>query len=122
MKIDRDVTQATIIIGHLRNKSRDNPDYYAVSVYELHILRQRWFPIKAYAEDKRQLGLAYDVNSFYHKQGKGLFQTESTDKNESAKYSDGEILKQDRENEREEVSDEELSGAKTTLRELSKKA
>ena len=62
VKIDRDVTQATIIIGHL-GISRDNPDYYAVSVMN-YILGSGGFSSRLMQKIRDELGLAYDVRSF----------------------------------------------------------
>ncbi|MBT9537744.1 MAG: insulinase family protein, partial [Nitrospirae bacterium] len=93
VKIDRDVTQATIIIGHL-GISRDNPDYYAVSVMN-YILGSGGFSSRLMQKIRDELGLAYDVRSFFTaSKGKGLFQAEVQTKNESANTATEEILKQ----------------------------
>ena len=114
VKIDKDVTQATIIIGHL-GISRDNPDYYAVSVMN-YILGSGGFSSRLMQKIRDELGLAYDVRSFFTaSKEKGLFQAEGQTKNESANTTTEEILKQIEKIRREEVSDEELSGAKDYL-------
>jgi zinc protease len=114
VKIDKDVTQATIIIGHL-GISRDNPDYYAVSVMN-YILGSGGFASRLMQKIRDELGLAYDVRSFFTaSKEKGLFQAEVQTKNESANTATEEILKQMEKIRREEVSDEELSGAKDYL-------
>ena len=114
VKIDRDVTQATIIIGHL-GISRDNPDYYAVSVMN-YILGSGGFSSRLMQKIRDELGLAYDVRSFFTaSKGKGLFQAEVQTKNESANTATEEILKQIGKIREEKVSDEELSGAKDYL-------
>jgi len=114
VKIDRDVTQATIIIGHL-GISRDNPDYYAVSVMN-YILGGGGFSSRLMQKIRDELGLAYDVSSFFTPgKEKGLFQAEVQTKNESANSAIEEILKQIGKIKDEKVSDEELSGAKDYL-------
>lgn len=114
VKIDRDVTQATIIIGHL-GISRDNPDYYAVSVMN-YILGSGGFASRLMQKIRDELGLAYDVSSFFTtSKEKGLFQAEVQTKNESANTATEEILKQIEKIRDEKVSDEELSGAKDYL-------
>lgn len=114
VKIDRDVTQATIIIGHL-GISRDNPDYYAVSVMN-YILGSGGFSSRLMQKIRDELGLAYDVRSFFTaSKEKGLFQAEVQTKNESANTATEEILKQIEKIRNEAVSDEELSGAKDYL-------
>ena len=114
VKIDRDVTQATIIIGHL-GISRDNPDYYAVSVMN-YILGSGGFSSRLMQKIRDELGLAYDVRSFFTtSKEKGLFQAEVQTKNESANTATEEILKQIGKIREEAVSDEELSGAKDYL-------
>ncbi len=114
VKINRDVTQATIIIGHL-GISRDNPDYYAVSVMN-YILGSGGFSSRLMQKIRDELGLAYDVRSFFTtSKEKGLFQAEVQTKNESANTATEEILKQIEKIREEKVSDEELSGAKDYL-------
>ncbi len=114
VKIDKDVTQATIIIGHL-GISRDNPDYYAVSVMN-YILGSGGFSSRLMQKIRDEMGLAYDVRSFFTtSKEKGLFQAEVQTKNESANTATGEILKQIEKIREEKVSDEELSGAKDYL-------
>ncbi|RJQ40545.1 MAG: insulinase family protein [Nitrospiraceae bacterium] len=114
VKIDKDVTQATIIIGHL-GISSDNPDYYAVSVMN-YILGSGGFASRLMQKIRDELGLAYDVRSFFtQSKEKGLFQAQVQTKNESANTAAEEILKQIEKIRNETVSDEELSGAKDYL-------
>jgi len=114
IKIDKDVTQATIIIGHL-GISRDNPDYYAVSVMN-YILGGGGFASRLMQTVRDELGLAYGISSsFSASQGKGSFEAEVQTKNESANKVIEEILKQMEKIRSEAVSDEELSGAKDYL-------
>jgi len=114
VKIDRDVTQASIIIGHL-GISRNNPDYYAVSVMN-YILGSGGFASRLMQKIRDEMGLAYDVSSFFApNKEKGLFQIEVQTKNESANTAIEEILKQIEKIRKEKVSGEELSGAKAYL-------
>ncbi|MDI6744415.1 MAG: pitrilysin family protein [Thermodesulfovibrionales bacterium] len=114
VKMDKDVTQATIIIGHL-GISRNNPDYYAVSVMN-YILGSGGFASRLMQKIRDELGLAYDVRSFFDaSKEKGSFQAEVQTKNESANTAIEEILKQIEKIRNEQVSDEELSGAKDYL-------
>ena len=114
VKIDRDVTQATIIIGHL-GISRDNPDYYAVSVMN-YILGSGGFASRLMQKIRDELGLAYDVRSFLPQARKRVYSRRKyRQKNESANTAIEEILKQIEKIRNEAVSDEELSGAKDYL-------
>ncbi|MBI4684087.1 MAG: insulinase family protein [Nitrospirae bacterium] len=114
VKIDKDVTQATIIIGHM-GISRDNPDYYAVSVMN-YILGGGGFSSRLMQKIRDDMGLAYDVHSFFTpNKEKGVFQAGVQTKNESANTVIEEILKQIERIRKEEVSDEEISSAKSYL-------
>ncbi|MEW6162529.1 MAG: pitrilysin family protein [Nitrospirota bacterium] len=114
IKIDRDLTQANIILGHL-GISRDNPDYYAVSVMN-YILGGGGFSSRLMQSIRDEMGLAYDVHSFFtaNKEG-GIFQVGVQTKNESANTVIDEILGQIDRIRKEKVSDEELSDAKSYL-------
>jgi len=114
IKIDRDLTQATILLGHV-GISRDNPDYYAVSVMN-YILGGGGFSSRLMQSIRDEMGLAYDVNSFFTaNKEKGAFQAEVQTKNESAEIVIDEILKQMERIRKEHVSDEELLDAKSYL-------
>jgi len=114
VKIDKEVTQATVIIGHL-GISRDNPDYYAVSVTN-YILGGGGFASRLMQKVRDELGLAYGVSSYFSaSKEKGSFEAEVQTKNESANTAIEEILKQMERIRNEAVSDEELSGAKDYL-------
>ena len=72
IKIDRDLTQANIILGHL-GISRDNPDYYAVSVMN-YLLGGGGFSSRLMQSVRDKMGLAYDVHSFFpHIKRRGAF-------------------------------------------------
>jgi zinc protease len=114
IKIDRDLTQANIIVGHL-GISRDNPDYYAVSVMN-YLLGGGGFSSRLMQSVRDKMGLAYDVHSFFsaYKED-GSFQIGVQTKNESANVALDEIFKQIERMQNEMVSDEELSDAKAYL-------
>jgi zinc protease len=112
--IEKDLTQANIILGHL-GISRDNPDYYAISVMN-YILGGGGFSSRLMQKIRDEMGLAYDVNSFFTtSKEKGLFQIEVQTKNESTNSVVSEILTQMKRIRHEPVSDEELSDAKSYL-------
>jgi zinc protease len=112
--IGRDLTQANIILGNL-GISRDNPDYYAVLVMN-YILGGGGFTSRLMQSVRDDMGLAYDVHSFFasYKHG-GIFQVGVQTKNESANTVIEEILKQIERIRKEEVADEELSDAQAYL-------
>ena len=112
--IDKDLTQANILLGH-PGISRDNPDYYAVSVLN-YILGGGGFSSRLMQSVRDRMGLAYDVHSFSasYKEG-GAFEIVLQTKNESANTAIGEVLKQVERIRNEQVSDQELSDAKSYL-------
>jgi len=114
IKIDKDLTQANIIVGHL-GISRDNPDYYAVSVMN-YLLGGGGFSSRLMQSVRDKMGLAYDVHSFFSAyKEEGSFQIGVQTKNESANVALDEILRQIERMRSEMVSDEELSDAKAYL-------
>ena len=114
IKIDKDLTQANIILGNL-GISRDNPDYYAVSVMN-YILGGGGFSSRLMHSVRDELGLAYDVHSFFAaNKEEGIFQIGLQTKNESANVAIAEVLKQVERIRKEKVTDDELSEAKSYL-------
>lgn len=113
-KIDRTVTQATIVLGH-RGISRDNPDYYALSVMN-HILGGGGFGSRLVDEIRVKRGLAYSVASFFDT-GKypGAFQVVLQTKNASAREAIALVLEEMERMRTEPVSEDELSRAKKYL-------
>ena len=83
-KIDRKITQANIILGHT-GVSRNNPDYYALTVMN-YILGGGGFSSRLVEEIRDKRGLAYSVTSFFDP-GKypGAFQIVLQTKNTSAR-------------------------------------
>lgn len=112
--IDRDLTQANIILGH-GGVSRGNPDYYAVSVMN-YILGGGGFSSRLMQTVRDEMGLAYDIHSFFapYKEG-GLFEVAVQTKNESANTVIGVIDEQVKKMRAEKITDQELEDAKAYL-------
>lgn len=112
--IDRDLTQANILLGHA-GISRGNPDYYAASVMN-YILGGGGFSSRLMQTVREERGLAYDIHSLFapFKEG-GLFEVGVQTKNESANT----VIKLANEQigriRSERVSDQELEDAKSYL-------
>jgi zinc protease len=114
IKINRNITQANIVFGHLGIK-RDNPDYYAVSVMN-YILGGGGFASRLMDNIRDNRGLSYDVHSrFSADRYAGSFQVELQTKNTSANAAVGEIFRELKRMRTEPVTDRELSGAKSYL-------
>jgi len=114
IKIDKGLTQANIILGHIGIK-RNDPDYYAVSIMN-YIFGGGGFSSRLMQSIRDKMGLAYDVDSFFSlNKEKGVFQIEAQTKNESAGLVISEILEQMERIRKEQVSDAELSDAKSYL-------
>ncbi len=114
IRIDKELTQANILLGHL-GISRDNPDYYAVSVMN-YVLGGGGFSSRLMQSVRDKMGLAYDVHSFFASQKEGgFFQIGLQTKNESAHTAVEEILKQIAWIRKDQISDEELADAKAYL-------
>jgi len=112
--VDKDLTQASIILGHA-GISRDDPDYYAVSVMN-YILGGGGFSSRLMQNIRDNKGLVYDIRSYFgaDKYG-GSFQAELQTKNESANIAIEEVLKEIKQIRSTPVSEEELSDAKSFL-------
>ncbi|HMK50475.1 MAG TPA: pitrilysin family protein [Thermodesulfovibrionales bacterium] len=114
IKIEKDLTQANILLGNI-GISRDNSDYYAVSVMN-YILGGGGFSSRMMQSIRDKMGLAYDVHSFFASyKYTGFFQVGLQTRNESANTAIAEMIKQIEKMKTEEVSDEELSEAKAYL-------
>lgn len=112
--IDRDLTQANIVLGH-EGVSRDNPDYYAISVMN-YILGGGGFASRLMKVVRDEKGLTYSIHSsFVSQKAPGYFQVEVQTKNESAGQVIAEILAQMEKMRRERVTDQELADAKAFL-------
>lgn len=112
--IDKDLTQANIILGH-EGISRGNPDYYAVSVMN-YILGGGGFSSRLMQAVREEKGLAYDIHSYFsaYKDG-GYFQVGAQTKNASANEVISEVLSQIKRIREEGVSDKEIGDAKAYL-------
>ena len=114
IRIEKDLTQANIIFGNI-GISRDNPDYYAVSVMN-YILGGGGFSSRMMRSIRDKMGLAYDVHSFFAAyRDTGFFQAGLQTKNETANTAVDEMIKEIEKMKTEAVSDEELSEAKSYL-------
>lgn len=112
--IDRNITQANILLGHT-GISRDNPDYYAVSVMN-YILGGGGFQSRLTQEIRDKKGLAYSVYSqFDVNKYPGAFSVEIQTKNESALEALEGIKAELKKIRDEQVSDEELKDAKSYI-------
>ena len=113
-KIDRGITQANIILGHI-GVSRDNPDYYALTVMN-YILGGGGFTSRLVEEIRNKRGLAYSVASFFDP-GKypGSFQIVLQTKNSSAREAIVLSLQEMERIRKQLVSEKELEGAKKYL-------
>jgi zinc protease len=112
--LDKNITQANIAMGHL-GISRENPDYYAVSVMN-YILGGGGFSSRLMDNIRDNRGLAYDVHSSFSAQkDPGSFQVWVQTKSESANEALAEIFKEIRRIRTEPVSEKELADAKAYL-------
>lgn len=114
VKLDKPITQANIILGN-SGVSRDNPDFYAITVMN-YILGGGGFASRLTDAIRVKRGLAYSVHSFFD-YGKypGSFQVVLQTKNRSAGESIALALKEMERLQREPVSDKELESAKKYL-------
>ena len=114
LKIDREVTQANIILGHM-GISRDNPDYYPLQVMN-YILGGGGFSSRLVNDVRDKRGLAYSVSSAYlSRRYPGSFQVALQTKNPSAMTAVKLVLENMRKIKENGVSDEELDDAKAYL-------
>jgi zinc protease len=114
MKIDRPLTQANIILGHA-GVSRDNPDYYALTLMN-YILGGGGFSSRLVEEVRDKRGLAYSVSSFFDP-GKypGSFQIVLQTKNSTAREAIALALEEMERMRKEPVTEKELEAAKKYL-------
>ncbi len=113
-KIDKSITQANIVMGHM-GISRENPDYYACTVMN-DILGGGGFSSRLMDNIRDNKGLAYDVHSaFAAQKDPGSFAVTIQTKNESANEVIAETLKEMHRIQSEPVSEKELADAKAYL-------
>jgi zinc protease len=114
IKVNKDLTQANIILGH-EGVGRENPDYYALQVMN-YILGGGGFSSRALDSIRNERGLAYSVYSYFSaEKGRGTFEFVMQTRNETALEAIR-IAKEEMRRMREElVAEEELSDAKDYL-------
>jgi len=114
VKVDRDLTQANILLGNI-GLSRNNPDYYAAVVMN-YILGGGGFSSRMMASVREKMGLAYDVHSYFspHKLP-GSFEAGVQTKNATANKAIDEMLLEIKRMREERVSSKELQDAKSFL-------
>ena len=114
LRVNRDLTQANIILGHA-GVERANPDYYAVQVMN-YVLGGGGFSSRAMDSIRNERGLAYSVYSYFSaEKSHGSFQFVMQTKNETAEEAIR-IAKEELQRIREQpVSEQELSDAKDYL-------
>lgn len=113
-KIDKDVAQANIDLGHI-GISRENPDFYAVTVMN-YILGGGGFSSRLMDNIRDNKGLAYGVQSSFAAQKEpGAFTVTIKTKNESANDVIAETQKEIRRIQTDLVSEKELADAKAYL-------
>ena len=114
VKIDRLLTQANIILGHA-GVSRDNPDFYALTVMN-YILGGGGFSSRLMEEVRNKRGLAYSIYSFFEP-GKfpGSFQIGLQTKNVSARQAIFLAREEIKRIQKEPVSEKEIEGARKYL-------
>ena len=113
-KLDKNITQANIAMGHV-GISRENPDYYAVMIMN-YILGGGGFSSRLMDNIRDNRGLAYDVHSSFSAQkDPGPFRAWMQTKSESANESIDEIFKELRRIRTEPVLEKELADAKAYL-------
>lgn len=114
VEIDRDLTQANILLGH-RGISRDHPDYYALAVMN-YILGGGGFSSRLMDSVRDGMGLAYSIYSSASSQMEaGDFRVGVQTKNASADEVIKEILRQMKKMREEKVTKEELEDARSFL-------
>lgn len=112
--IDKNITQANIILGHT-GISRNNPDFYAAYLMN-YILGGGGFSSRMTKEIRDNRGLAYSVHSgFGINKYTGSFEVGVQTKNESAKEAIDNILNELKKIREEQVTDTEIEEAKAYL-------
>ncbi|MBM2805684.1 MAG: putative Peptidase domain protein, involved in ppq synthesis (ppqG) [Deltaproteobacteria bacterium] len=114
LRINKDLTQANIILGH-NGVARGHPDYYAIQVMN-YILGGGGFSSRAMDSIRNERGLAYSVYSFFSpEKSHGSFQFVMQTKNESAQEAIRIARDEIRKIREQPVSEQELNDAKEYL-------
>jgi len=112
--IDRDITQANIVLGHVSVR-RDSPDYYALSVMN-YILGGGGFSSRLMDSVRDRMGLAYNIaSSLDAEKESGALSVDVQTKNASANTVIEETLRQMRAMAEKGVTERELADAKSFL-------
>ncbi len=112
--IDRQITQANIVLGAVGVR-REDPDYYSLSVLN-YILGGGGFSSRLMEEIRVKKGLAYSVSSFFDAEKyQGSFQIVMQTKNETAREAIALAIRQMELIRSELVSDADLKRAKAYL-------
>jgi zinc protease len=114
IRVNRDLTQANIILGHA-GVARENPDYYAIQVMN-YILGGGGFSSRVMDSIRNERGLAYSVYSYFNaEKGRGSFQLVMQTKNDSAQEAIRVATEEVSRIREKPVSEAELSDAKDFL-------
>lgn len=112
--IEKDLTQSTIVLGH-GGISRNNPDYYAVTVMN-HILGAGGFSSRLMDSIRDKQGLAYGIMSHYDaRMQPGSFWVNLQTRTEATNQAITGVLTEIKGIRDSPVSDQELSEAKSFL-------
>lgn len=112
--IEKDLTQATILLGHV-GISRTNPDYYAVTVMN-YILGAGGFSSRLMDSIRDSQGLAYHVGSHFQANlMSGAFLVNLQTRNEAANQAISAVLAELNRIRETPVTDQELTDAKAYL-------
>ena len=114
VQINKDLTQANIVLGH-DGVMRGNPDYYSVQVMN-YILGGGGFSSRAMDSIRNERGLAYSIYSYFGaEKSHGSFQFVMQTKNETAVEAIRIAREEMRRMREQPVTDEELTDAKDYL-------
>lgn len=112
--IDKDLTQATIVLGHV-GIDRRNPDFYAVAVMN-YILGGGGFSSRLVNRIRDEQGLAYNVNSVFEANVMpGPFAVHVQTRNAAANQALASVFQELKRIRTESVRDQELADAKAYL-------
>jgi len=112
--VDRDLTQANIILGHL-GIDRKNPDYYAINVMN-YILGGGGFSSRLMKDIRDNQGLAYSIDSHFQANAyPGSFTVSLQTRNAEAQRAIDGVLSEIRKIRSEPVSDREMEETKAFL-------
>lgn len=112
--ISKNLTQATIMLGHLGVR-RENPDYYALKVMN-YILGGGGFASRMMTNVRDKQGLVYSIYSYFAAAAhSGSFKVSAQTKNENANRVIESVVQEIKQIRSEQVPEEELNNAKAYL-------